>query len=424
MADNSNNRKKALIISVLAFLFAGGGIFLFFVVQGANDITGAGKKNTFSYGFAVREAVLPLFKRMGISTYEDELAEGAKDRVVGRGIDLPSAGAAPAADISDWMAKDASPAAAPVSAGRPAAATSVPKMAGQAGSPVGGAGGGGTKSAGSVSRFGGASSTGMTSASGGGAGGGPGASEKGTLGALKTAKNVLGEGLRSNSAVTASGKWGQSFGVGGQGQGGSLAYNKSGLVSLDKIKSGEIASLKMDKSKSLTTPGVGSPEKDVDGTNAALSKDKDYQKTKEDMADQVKKDAIAKALEEAGKSLTPNGKDKPEGKSGDGGDKSKPGQQEQPPQAVVDIANKNNTCADGCTTPSGNKFDDNAKPQMDKNPDGSWNITYSGTQTSPDGTQIVYHDTVRVDASGKVTEVGSVVGSNWGSLRPTTFGGN
>lgn len=423
MADNSNNRKKALVISVLAFLFAGGGIFLFFVVQGANDITGAGKKNTFSYGFAVREAVLPLFKRMGITTYEDELAEGAKQRVEGRGIELPSAGAAPAADISDWMAKD-TPSAAPVSSGRPAASATVPKMAGRAGSPVGGAGGGGSKSAGSVSRFGGASSTGMTSASGGGAGGGPGASEKGTLGALKTAKSVLGEGLRSNSAMTASSKWGQSFGVGGAGQGGSLAYNKSGLVGLDKIKSGEIASLKMDKSKSLTTPAVGSPEKDIDGTNAALDKDKDYQKTKDDMADQIKKDAIAKALEEAGKSLTPNGKDKPEGKSGDG-DKAKPGQQEQPPQAVLDVAAKNNTCAEGCTTPSGNKFDDNAKPQMDKNPDGSWNITYSGTQTSPDGTKIVYHDTVRVDpATGKVTEVGSMVGSDWGNMRPTAYGAN
>ena len=85
MADNSSNRRKTLIISVLAFLLAGGGIFLFFVIQGSNDLTGSGKKNTFSYGFAVREAVLPLFKRMGISTYEDELVDATKKRPEGEG---------------------------------------------------------------------------------------------------------------------------------------------------------------------------------------------------------------------------------------------------------------------------------------------------------------------------------------------------
>jgi len=42
MQDNSANRRKTLIISVLLFLFAGGGIFLFFVVQGSNDLTRQG----------------------------------------------------------------------------------------------------------------------------------------------------------------------------------------------------------------------------------------------------------------------------------------------------------------------------------------------------------------------------------------------
>lgn len=281
MADNSNNRKKALVISVLAFLLAGGGVFLFFVVQGANDLTGAAKKSTFSYGTAAREGLSSFFKRVGVIEDEEPAAKCGEAIFAAAGF-YPD-GSPAEADLSDWMA----PPAAPAAASSPVAHTAVPKMGGGRLSGAGGAGAGGSKSAGSVSRFGGASATGMTSASGGGKGGGAAASEKGTLGSLKAARSVLGEGLRSNSAMTASSKWGQSFGAssGSGGSGGSLAYNKTGLVSLDKIKSGEIASLKMDKKGNPLVPEANPFKRDAE----AEAKDKNLQDAKKSAAEESKK---------------------------------------------------------------------------------------------------------------------------------------
>ena len=399
MADNANNRKKTLIVSVLAFLFAGGGIFLFFVVQGANDITGAGKKNSFSYGFAVRDAVLPLFKRMGIAGFEEEISRPRKVEAEASGEEV----AAPPADVSDWMAQAPS-AAAPSPSSRSGAPTSVPKMAGRAGSSVGGASAGGAKSAGGVTRFGEGSAAGMTSVSGKGQAGSQGVTEKGTLSALKTTRAMLGEGLRSNSAMTASSKWNQSFGVGsgsGGGSGGSLAYNKSGLVALDKIKSGEISNLKFDKAGSLKTTEVSSPVKDSDGTSKALSADK---KLKEDTEAQIKKKAAASALEGLGDAVT-----KPKTEKGDTSGASKPPESGScdlgagPPTALCSAA-----LGGGNTMPSDTKVD---WKESGPGPDGSkkYEVTYSGTgkgiTDQYKGQQVNYGDTavMQVDSKGNVT---------------------
>lgn len=402
MADSSNNRKKALIISVLAFLFAGGGIFLFFVVQGANDITGAGKKNTFAYGFAVRDAVLPLFKRMGIAGFEEEVVRPRKAEEAASGEEV----AAPPADVSDWMAQaPANSAAAPSS--RSASPAAVPKMAGRAGSPVGGGAGGSAKSSGGVTRFGPGSSAGMTSVSGKGAPGSQGITEKGTLAALKNSRALLGEGLRSNSAMTASSKWGQSFGVGSGGSGsagGSLAYNKTGLVNLDKIKSGEISNLKLDKAGSLKTTEVSSPVKDSEGTSKALSSDK---KLKEDLEAEMKKKAAAAALEGLGDAAT---KPKPENRTDTSGSQSAPESgtcdlSAGPPTALCSAA-----LGDTNTMDSDTKVDWKAAGE---GPGGSkrYEVTYSGTgpgiTDQYKGQPVNYGDTavMEVDSKGNVTIV-------------------
>src|SRR3989338_5707749 len=293
MADNSNGRKKALAVSVLAFLFIGGGVFLFFIIQGSEDLTHKGKKNNFAYGFSVRDAVLPLFKRMGISAFEEDVVRPRKV-AEDTGGDLAAVAAAPA-DVSDWMANNNSgaPSASPYrGSGSP---TSVPKMAGRTGSPVGGSGGGGTKSSGGVSRFGEGNTGGNVNVSAKAQAGAGGPAGKGTMATLKNARAMLGEGLKSDSAMTARSKWGQSFGVAGSGgKTGDLAYAKTGLVNLDKIKSGEISNLKMDSKGSLKTTEVSSPVKDNDGTSKALSADK---KLKEDAEAEMKKKAAAAALE-------------------------------------------------------------------------------------------------------------------------------
>lgn len=400
MSDNSSSRKKALIISVLAFLFAGGGIFLFFVVQGANDITGAGKKNTFSYGFAVRDAVLPLFKRMGLAGFEEEAPRPRKVELEASGEEA----AAPPADVSDWMAQaPAGSAAAPSS--RSASPAVVPKMAGRAGSPVGGGAGGSAKSAGGVTRFGAGSSAGMTSVSGKGVAGSQGITEKGTLAALKNSRALLGEGLRSNSAMTASSKWGQSFGVGSGGSGsagGSLAYNKTGLVNLDKIKSGEISNLKFDKAGGLKTTEVSSPVKDSEGTSKALSADK---KLKDDVEAEMKKKTAAAALDGLEGAAT-----KPKTERSDTPPASAPQSgtcdlSAGPPTALCSAA-----LGDSNTMPSDTKVD---WKEAGPGPDGSkvYEVTYSGTgpgiTDQYKGQPVNYGDTavMQVDSKGNVTIV-------------------
>lgn len=430
MRQSMDNRKKALIVSVLLFLAAGGGIFTFFIIQGANDLTGEAKRQNFTYGSVVREAVLPLFKRMGFETYEEEVAGATKKRLEARGLDLSGLDSAPpAGDISDWMNKPSASAAGKAPASRPVSPTSVPKMGGSMGSAVGGGGGGGTKSAGSVTRFGDGSAAGATGIKPGtgGAAGGP--ADKGTLGALKNAKAVLGEGLRSDSAMTASAKWNQSFGLGSGSNrgGGDMNYGKTGLVNLDKIKSGEISDLKMDKMGSLKTTDVSNPLKDVGGTKAALDGDKKF---KNDMENKMKQDLAKGALEGAMSGLG-KGDDKggPSAMGGEGGEGGQPADPNKPPKEIVDMAmtsqnNGGKMCPSGCDVGDGKFQDSSVSFKRDESCPNCWSVTYNGTQTMPDGSKISYQDTMILNPStGQYTPVGSVAGPQGGTMQPVSFGG-
>ena len=136
MADNSNNRKKALIISVLAFLFAGGGIFLFFVVQGANDITGAGKRSAFSYGNVARGAVNSFFRTVGFMEDDPIVEYGPGKRPLPQSVleakilKAELSASAADADLRTWGGIKGS--------GGSSSKSTVPKMAGKAAPPVGG----------------------------------------------------------------------------------------------------------------------------------------------------------------------------------------------------------------------------------------------------------------------------------------------
>lgn len=301
MADNSSNRRKSLIVSMLAFLLIGGGVFLFFIVQGSDDLTGKGKKNNFHYGSAAREGVSSFFKAVGLAPDEEETKAKYKEvRMKARGF-LEDGKEAGVADVSDWMAN--TPAAAPSASPSRAGATAVPRMSGS-GRSLGGGSGGGTNSTGGVSRFSGGASAGNTNISAKSQSGAGGPAGKGTLGALKNASAMLGEGLKSNSAMTASSKWAQGFGVGGGGggsgssghTGGDLAYAKTGLVKLDKIKSGEIASLKpMQPAAAPTHDKLAEKgDKALEGVHEKAS-----EKSKEDTAAK-EKETIAKTLIDAG----------------------------------------------------------------------------------------------------------------------------
>lgn len=311
MADNSNGRKKTLIVSVLAFLFIGGGIFLFFIIQGANDLTGANKNDKFHYGGAARQAAASFFKFVGFDDVESISKEGVKERpriteLLESGGELPATAAADS--DQDWGQAPAQRSAAP---------SSIPKMAGRGGSGVGGGGAGGTKSSGGVSRFGDGAGGGNTRVTGKSLASAGGAPSKGTLGALKNARAMLGEGLRSGSAMTAKGKWDSSFGVGGgSGRGGSdLAYGKGGLVKLDGIEKGEVDNLKTTENRSLTPPDVKAFKEDKD----AEAKDPVLKKAKEAAEDAMKKNLASTAIGAIGDGLTGGGKGGDKGGDGLGG---------------------------------------------------------------------------------------------------------
>lgn len=401
MSDNANNRKKTLIISMLLFLLGGGGIFLFFIIQGSNDLTGAGKNN-FQYGTATRGAVSSFFKVLGFDDTEP-LSKSAKVRVEARGL-LEDGPTPPKADVSDWMAKDKSDS-------RPAparsASTVVPRMGGRGTSGVGGLGGGGTQSSGGVSRFGdgaGGGNARITNTAAGSAG----ANGKGTLGALTNARAMLGEGLRSGSAMTAKSSWDRSFGVGSASTRGgpSMAYGKSGLVSLDKIKKGEVDNLKTTDIKSLKTPEPGAFKEDKD----AEAGDSVLKKAKEEADAEAAKKAAAQALASAagnalnntsGTASTPKSTDKSTDRAA-GDDDLKVDGEKVPPKVVDSI--KGGLCPKDCSTTDGQSYTDN-KMNITKNADGSYNCVYSGTQVNPTDSSknVTYSDTVRIEPDGTRT---------------------
>ena len=380
MADNSDEKKKTLIISMLVFLLGGGGIFLFFIIQGSNDLTGAKGKGNFTYGEAAREGVSSFFKNIGVIPDEDAALSKRKEVIMKeRGFLIDDKKAADA-DISDWMDKSAGASASPR---RSASPTSVPRMSGSAGSAVGG-GGGSSQSSGSMSRFGDGSSQGNTSISAKSQANAGGAAGKGTLGALKNARALLNEGLRSDSAMTASSKWGQSFGVGGGGaKSGDLSYSKSGLVGLDKIKSGEIASLKTTAMNPGEVPKAGAFKEDKD----AESKDPKLQKNKADLEDQMKQAAVKAAADAAAKSAEGT----PKTAAGASGSDPKTG---TPPPGVLAEA-KAGACFEAGKCPN---VGVDKTGTVTKEGDG-WKYTYTGVR--PNGTP--YTDTFVKGSDGKIT---------------------
>lgn len=390
MADNEKKRRKTLLISMLVFLVSGGGIFLFFVIQGANDLTGAGKQAMFSYGYAVRDAVTPLFKALGVIPDDSKLSKSAVARLKARGLPVDENGLKQAApDVSDWMARGGKNGSA--SGGGALPHTNVPHMAGSRLSGLGGAGGGSSKSSHSINRFGASGDSTKTTMSGAGASGGAGASAPGALSSLRNARSLLTTGLTSGSAMTAKGAWDRSFGVNSAAAGGkTLAYRDQGLVNLDKIKSGAIADLKMGNTATLAPSKVSDPTKDKSGTDQALSQDQQFQNA-------LKQKMAAAALQQAADAAVNSTNQQSPASGNSGGDTDKP---KDVNQATWDSI-KNGTCPSGCPTNDGNSTFTDASRAITKNQDGTVTCVFSGTQTNnATGSKISYSDTVTYNADG------------------------
>ena len=401
MSSNpSNGRRKAIIVSLLAFLFIGGGLFMFLIYQGLGDMKGDSKDN-FSYGFNVRSAVLPVFQYFGLAENSAGQGEETKKRLEARGLE-PSLLDEPQADISDWMAKGKGAergSRSSASSSAPAVRTgSIPRLGGG----LSGAGGTGasSQSGAAISKFGGGADSGDTKISKMGQGGSASMKGHGTLTALSSARASLGEGLRSGSAMTARAKWDQGFGVGTTGKrSGELAYGKSGLVKLDGIKSGDIANLKTMDPGSLKVTEPGKPSRDTEGEAKAKtdgsSTEKDIMKSMVDAAGQGINKGVSSAVRGSGSQTDGSGKP-------------------TPPAEVLALGGKPQTqggsyCPDGCSCGQGCTFKDN-KPVYVNNPDGSWSVGYTGQQTDANGKTISYVDVCKLDPGASNPSKLQVVG--------------
>ena len=220
---------------------------------------------------------------------------------------------------------------------------------------------------------------------------------KGTYGSLKNARAMLGEGLRSGSAMTAKGKWDSSFGVGGgSGRGGDMAYGRSsGLVKLDVIKKGEVDNLKMDDNKSLDVPEVKGFKADKD----AAAEDPVLQKAKESAEDALKKNIASAGIGAIGDSLTKDGKSGEDGSGGSPVDSGSCNLDDGPPtplcSAALDKQNKLPT----------DKSVDYKQLGTASNGDKIYEISYNGTGPGITeefkGKDVDYSDKVTVQMNSK-----------------------
>ncbi|HNW43600.1 MAG TPA: hypothetical protein PKI19_03795 [Elusimicrobiales bacterium] len=264
MADNSNGRKKTFIVSILAFLLIGGGVFLFFIIQGSNDLTKS-KNGNFQYGSIARSSLAPFFKALGL--VEEKPGRNIHQIRLDKFLEKQAAGL----DMDSWMANN-NPAAADAAPRNSASARApsgppsvVPRMAGGGGGGI--AGGGSSNSSGARSGFEAGSAREHAKVTAGSASGSAvSGKEGGVLGSLRGAQAMLNTGLRSGSAMTAKTSWDKSFGVGTTGggsrnkaSGGNMAYS-GGLVGLDTIKSGELKNLKTSDISGKSAPAANVPK--------------------------------------------------------------------------------------------------------------------------------------------------------------------
>lgn len=410
-------RKKSLVVGILAFLLAGGAMFVLMTFQGAKDIKNTDAKMNFSYGNVIAGAVAPLFEALGITDAKSELEEATRKRVYDRSPEQF------ALNLADWTGEGAASAAdddsssssgggSGDSGGRnhsASAPSSEPYRKMEAALGSSGFSGGGGRSQ--------TSSNGMSSFEKGGSadavntGGGhsyasgsklPVGKGKG-IETLKASRQMLSTGLTSGSANVARSQWSSAFGEGrstGKTSGFSNnkadlnAYNSGGLANLDKIKSGEITDLKMNSidGKAGAVPTASVP--------TMADKDKKGDET-DDMIEKALGDVIGDTAKTAADSLF-SGKDGDKGSSGksSGGKDGSAGGVDsgtgvKPPSEFLNIAEKKDAegglyCPDGCAG-DGFTYKDNPATYT-KTKKGNWVVTYTGEQKQDNGDIIKYED--------------------------------
>lgn len=285
MAESADRGKKSLIVMVVTFLLMGGGVFVFLIWNGLQDMQDV-KFRSYGSGIAGR-ATLPILKYFGFVDAETPEGKIRDERALKIEEALNSGGQAAAAAASSVSPSSSARAPSRGYSGGGSGAAS------RLGASLSGAGalgaGGGSKS---FSSFSGPGDSGALNLSGGSGPGGGGAVKGGkTMDALMASRGHLAAATNTNSALAARSKWDQGFGMkhAGAGGGGQLSsYNKA-AASLDHIESGEVSSLKIGDPTTLDVPDVGKPKAVKEGETAA---DKAKDAMKKNMADQIGKSLL------------------------------------------------------------------------------------------------------------------------------------
>ncbi len=413
MDPQNDQRKKAFKILLAMFLVGGGAVFIYSIYQGLGDMRGA-DNGAFSYGYAARQAALPLFQYFGLADENDYTRK--RGRVDSSGKLHPAR-----PDLSTWMSKpSASASAAAVSApsapSAPSAGTAktdpIPKMA--AGTMSQGlGGGGGSKSSSAAPKASGAGENPVSEMGKSQASGEIKLSkEKGkpapslavggkTMGVLGAVREKMYDSLKSNSAMVASAKWSEAFGAGGGKAGGqTMSYaSGSGVATLDGIKGG-VGNLKINNPGSLKTVSPPSPTRDKESEG---------------------KDSFLQAMQGMGGQGGAQGEEnaKEATKQTKGQTDSKGLAVEEVPPAVLEKAYKpvsegGTFCGSGdCATSKGQAID--TEVRVTPTGDGNYKVDYSGTQSDIDGDTSNYTDSVIINGQTlDIMPAGSTADCNGG----------
>ncbi len=263
------NKKKALIVFGFLFLVFGGGVSVFFMSSGIEDLKGFDKKSKFSYGFGFKKAAMPFFEYLGFTDGEDtrdksEISLEVKERFDDGLQSVSSAGANTKSSAnSKAKAGDKGKSYKPrrprfrmssknrgINRGRSGSKSSLAKS--------------------SFSKSDAKKDINITET-------GLAAKEKlknaRAYTAMRKTNNLLAQTHKTNSSMDAKSKWDKSF-IGGGAARGKMAY-KGSAVELDEM-SPSILDLKEANEGTLAIPEVGAPKKDA----AATAKDPALEKLK------------------------------------------------------------------------------------------------------------------------------------------------
>ncbi|MBI4656151.1 MAG: hypothetical protein HY746_05295 [Elusimicrobia bacterium] len=320
MGENLEKKnKKTLFILLLAFIFVGSAIFLFFAWVGLEDIKGE-KTGGFRYGFSsLKRAGIPLFRYLGLVDSED--TPGAKSGDF-KDDNTLLADSSPAMGDETGDPGGINPGSGSLAQeqARSYGKTNVPKMGSKLAGIDASGGPGSSKSSAELSKFASTDKSGEVKVS---------SLEKSlkssqgrdnaktaALSALKNTRQVVADAKFTNSALEARARWGAGF-EGPSSARGKLSYGQgTNVAKLDAIK-GDVMNLKAMQEKSLGSSEPGKP-KEGDTDSPSLT------------AKNAPEEAKKKENTDTG-SISPSGTASP-----DGNDKAAP-KDPEPPQEVRDF---------------------------------------------------------------------------------------